>query len=149
MTKYQFTLVKGHQVASGLANDPRFPHGTIAAQQPYFLALGLNLDGFYPATLNAQFNCTSVNITCHDYYFQQVQWHPKMPPEDFKFTRCYIIANQQRYGALVYQPLLATKTEHFQARNQLELLAPYINNISYGDHLAIEVTSKTLIMVKR
>ena len=50
-----FTVVKGHQVASGIANDPRFSEGTIAAQLPYFKALGLNLEGFYRATLNAKF----------------------------------------------------------------------------------------------
>ena len=34
MKKHKVTLVKGYQVASGLANDLQFPDGTISAQTP-------------------------------------------------------------------------------------------------------------------
>ena len=45
-------IVKGHGVASGRARDPRFPEGTLALQWPIFEINGLNLDGYYRATIN-------------------------------------------------------------------------------------------------
>jgi len=146
MTVLQFTVVKGHQVASGSANDPRFPHGTITAQLPFFYALGLNLDGFYQGTINAEFNCDDIVLNHYDYQFKQVKWHSKIPAEDFRFCRCHILAKNQSYPALIYQPMKTTKTEHFQAKNQLELLAPFISDVKYGDSLALDITNSAITM---
>lgn len=146
MAILHFTLVKGHQVASGRANDPRFPQGTIAAQMPFFLEFGLNLNHYHRATLNAEFNCNAITLNHFDYQFRQVKWHKEMPAEDFRFYRCKIVVNEQTYPALIYQPQLATKTEHFQAKNQLELLAPFIANIKYGDILALDIDSAAITL---
>jgi hypothetical protein len=147
MAIFQFTLIKGHQVASGIANDPRFPQGTIAAQLPFFHALGLDLGNFHPATLNAQFNCSSIAVNRFDYEFDQVKWHEKLPAEDFKFTSCTVVVNEQRYPALIYQPQVTTKTEHFQPNNQLEILAPFIAQVTYGDTLGIEIPNDSIVVV--
>ena len=144
MAIYQFTLVKGHQVASGKAKDPRFLQGTIAAQLPFFQALGLNLKDFYCGTLNAQFNCSSIVLKHFDYHFKQVKWHTKMPAEDFKFCRCNILVKEQSFAALIYQPQEQTKIEHFQPKNQLELLAPFIEHINYGDTLALDIPEQSI-----
>ena len=147
MEIFQFTLVKGHQIASGVANDPRFPIGTIAAQKPYFKALGLNLDGFHQATLNAKFTCSTIIINHYDYSFEKVKWHDKMMAEDFKFVQCQIIVHQQCYPAFIYQPQLASKTEHFHDSNQLEIIAPYIRDLTYGEKLALEIPINTLTLI--
>jgi len=147
MAIFKFTVVKGHQVASGQAKDARFPQGTIAAQLAFFQALGLDLTSFHQATLNAQFNCRSIILNHYDHQFKQVKWHTQMPAEDFKFCRCHILANRQSYPGFIYQPQVATKTEHFQPSNQLELLAPYIAHIKYGDTLALVITSSAISMV--
>ena len=147
MTIIQFTLVKGHQVASGMINDPRFPKGTISAQRPFFADLGLQLDDYHLATINAQFMCSSLLINSFDFHFKQVKWHAQMPAEDFKFCRCSILAFGKSYPALIYQPQTATKTEHFQPQNQLELLAPMITNLSYGDTLALNIRSNMLTFI--
>lgn len=144
---FPFTVVKGHQVASGNAHDPRFPQGTIAAQFPFFKALGLDLSSFHLATLNAQFNCHVIDLKLYDYQFKQVKWHQQMPAEDFSFCRCQILANGETYQALVYQPQVVTKTEHFQPKNQLELLAPFIAHVKYGDYLALEISSSAINML--
>jgi len=147
MAIFKFTLVKGHQVASGMANDPRFEQGTIAAQIPFFNTLGLNLENFHHATLNAKFDCNTVILNRYDYQFKQVKWHAKMPAEDFKFCRCQILVNEQSYPALIYQPQAVTKTEHFQPKNQLELLAPFIAQINYGDVLSLDIPNSDITMV--
>ena len=45
-------VVKGHGVASGVGGDPRFPQGTLRIQFPIFSALGLDLSGYHPGTIN-------------------------------------------------------------------------------------------------
>tara|TARA_R110000737_G_scaffold56052_4_gene80027 strand:- start:7818 stop:8267 length:450 start_codon:yes stop_codon:yes gene_type:complete len=147
MAIFQFTLVKGHQVASGIANDPRFVKGTIAAQLPLFQTLGLDIESFHRATLNAKFDCNSIILNHYDYYFKQVKWHKQMPAEDFKFCRCHILANEKCYPAIIYQPQAVTKTEHFHAINQLELIAPFIANISYGDSLMLDMPNTSITLV--
>mgnify|MGYP003669010940 CR=1 FL=1 len=144
MTIYKFTVVKGHQVASGCANDPRFPKGTIAAQTPFFRALGLELAVFHPATLNAQFNCDAIILKRYDHFFKQVKWHKDVPPEDFKFCRCHILVKSKSFPALIYQPQLVTKKEHLQPLNQLEILAPFIPSVLYGDVLTLDILNATI-----
>ncbi len=144
MGKYQVTLVKGYQVASGLANNPLFPNGTINAQRPYFEALGLSLAGIFPATLNVQFNCQKIELSHADFHFQNVKWHSLVPAEDFKFFTCQLLHENTVYRALIYQPQTSTKTAHFQPKNQLEILAPFIKNISYGDTLHVKNSHITL-----
>jgi len=147
MMLFEFTVVKGHQVASGLANDPRFPHGTIHAQIPYFKALGLNLIKYYPATLNAKFNYHTITLNHYDYYFTQVKWHQNMPAENFKFSRCRISTQFKSYSALIYQPQILTKSEHMHPMNQLEILAPFIEDIHYGDLLTLEISNQALTIL--
>ncbi|MFT6920947.1 MAG: hypothetical protein ACJA2G_003603 [Cognaticolwellia sp.] len=141
MAIFKFTVVKGHQVASGRANDPRFPSGTISAQLPFFQALGLDLNGYYLATINAQFNCHAIVLNLYDHYFKQVKWHENMSAENFKFCRCYILANSTSYPTLIYQPQLDTKIEHLQPINQLELLAPFIEHLHYGDVISLVIAN--------
>ena len=64
-----------------------------------------------------------------------------MPAENFKFCRCHILANSTSYPALIYQPQLDTKIEHFQPINQLELLAPFIDNLDYGDVISLDISN--------
>jgi hypothetical protein len=144
MEKQQATLAKGHQIASGLAKNPLFPNGTISAQKPYFEALGLSLAEFFPATLNIQFGCQKIELSHADFHFQKVKWHSSIPAEDFKFFTCQLWYENTAYQGLIYQPQISTKIAHFQPDNQLEILAPYIKNITYGDTLYIESSSITL-----
>lgn len=137
MHMHQFTVTKGHQVASGNALDARFPNGTIAAQKPNFKALGLDLADYFPATINAEFHCKKVILTQPNYSFTKVKWHQQMPAENFKFYNCQILTENQAYSGLIYQPQIETKIEHFQSENIIEILAPYISNLRYGDKLHI------------
>lgn len=138
MNIIEFMVVKGHQVASGLANDPNFPQGTISAQLPLFEKLGFkHSQPLYHGTINAKFNCGSVTINHSDYCFKQIKWHSLIPAEDFSLCKCKILSNQFTYNAFIYQPHLETKVAHFQPANQLELIAPFIHNIGYGSILSL------------
>ena len=45
-------VIRGHGVASGQNGNPRFPGGTIRMQTPAFAARGLDLDAYFPGTIN-------------------------------------------------------------------------------------------------
>ena len=144
MSKYPCIVVKGHQVASGNANDSRFPQGTISAQKPYFKSLGLDLSQYFSATINAKLDCSSVTLTRPNYSFIKVKWHQLMPAENFNFYNCELIVASKIYSGLIYQPEVETKIDHFQPKNLIEILVPYISNIQYGDKLHIICNHLTL-----
>ena len=145
---FSFIVVKGHQIASGKADDARFPVGTIKVQADKFKALGLSIEECYPATINAKFFVKCITLNQHDYLFQKVKWHSDMPAENFKFLRCFILKGSNEIPAFIYQPQIETKTEHFQPANQLELLAPYIEDIHYGELLTLKVKKHAIILSK-
>jgi len=43
-------VIKGHRVASGPSKE--YPYGSLEPQKSFFKAQGLNLDRFFPCTLN-------------------------------------------------------------------------------------------------
>ncbi len=141
---YPFTVTKGHQVASGIATDSPFPDGTIALQAPKFKALGLDLTHYFKGTINAQFNCKSIELINWDLSFTNVQWLPEQRPESFHFAHAQIAFNGEQYPAIIYQPTKETKIGHFQTANTLELLAPKINGLKYDSNAVLKIESRYL-----
>lgn len=133
-------VVRGHGVASGASNDPRFPGGTISIQRPFFRRLGLDLGHYYPATINLSIAPRRYRVREAKYTFRRVKWSPAEPPEDFSFFDCRVV-----YGAgpaergLIYYPHTETKPTHFQPADVLEVITRYIEGVSYGTELVIEL----------
>ncbi len=134
----------GHGVASGRNADPRFPGGTIKMQFPFFEKLGLNLSEFFPGTLNLSIAPNTYKILQPFKTFRQVKWHPTEPAEDFSFFHCTLEVNGAQYSALIYYPHPDTKPEHFQPADILEVLAPKIENLAYGDEVLLTVIAEEL-----
>ena len=126
------TVIQGHGVASGQSNASPYPAGTIAMQQPYFAALGLDLTGLHLATINFDIQPAQWRLLQADYSFRAVRWTELHPPEDFSFISCQLLWQQQAYAGYIYYPHPATKIQHFQSPSMLELLLPWIPTISYG-----------------
>ena len=133
------TVVPGHQVASGLNGDPRFPGGTLAMQVPYFRARGLDLSRYHPGTLNLSIAPLVYRVAGPRMTFRQVQWHPVEPAEDFSFFDCRIRFAGAEHAGLIYYPHPETKPEHFQADHVLEVLAPTIAGMVYGSVVELAV----------
>ncbi|MBW4522552.1 MAG: hypothetical protein KME16_23140 [Scytolyngbya sp. HA4215-MV1] len=131
------TVQPGHQVASGKAPNTQYAAGTIALQLPFFRALGLDLTPFFQGTLNVTIRPCTYVMHCPAYTFRQVQWTTQHPPEDFSFSSCYVIFQELRYRGMVYYPHPETKKTHFQDRSTLEILAPLIAGITYGERLEL------------
>ena len=144
MVHFNFTVVPGHQVASGLASNSPYPNGTIALQKPFFLASGLDLSAIFCGTINAQLNCQKIRLIRWDHECQQVKWLKDVPAEDFRFAKCTIIRCKVRYCAYIYHVVAVSKVDHFQADNVLELLAPKIADLKYGDICTLEMNENML-----
>ena len=133
---------KGHLVASGMARNSHYPKGTIKMQIPFFQKLGLDLTSFFPATLNVSISPYTFTRQQPEYTCKNIKWTDKHPPEDFSFSRCRVLYNNIRYDALIYYPHPETKKTHFQDNSTLEIIAPEIPNLNYGDRIQIEINQK-------
>ncbi len=76
-----------------------------------------------------------------DYEALQVNWTDVIPPEDFYFSHCTITHHSRVADALIYRPSPATKVDHFQKKSIIEILAPKLDELNYGD--AVELNLNT------
>jgi hypothetical protein len=143
--KVKGCIKKGYGVASGQAQNPRFPQGTIEMQKPFFRELGLDLSAYFPGTINLSIAPCKYEIKQAKYTFRQVKWSPNDPAEDFSFFDCQMILEPDRvFNGLIYHPHPETKPEHFQSPDILEILAPFIGVLNYGHELILAVNSQQL-----
>ena len=133
-------LLQGHQVASGLAKDSPYEAGTIQLQMPHFQHLGLDLSGYFPGTLNVSIAPHTFELIQPSHTFPDLKWHPDFDAETFSFCPCQIMVGDRLYDGLIYYPHPETKINHFQDPSTLELLAPRIPSLNYGDRLTLRVS---------
>lgn len=148
----KFTVVTGiikpgHQVASGNAEDSPYEQGTLAMQLPFFRELGLDLTGFFLATLNVSIAPQTFKFVQPKYTFPQVKWHPNFPAETFSFSPCTVIYQNQSYDALIYYPHPETKIGHFQDASILEVIATEIPEVNYGDRLQLAINPQEIKLI--
>jgi len=139
----------GHQVASGNAKDSPYEQGTLAMQLPFFRDLGLDLSGFFLGTLNVSIAPQTFKLVQPKYTFPQVKWHPNFPAETFSFSPCTVIYHEQSYEGLIYYPHPETKIGHFQDDSILEVIAPKIPNLNYGDRLKLAINPQEIQLIDR
>jgi hypothetical protein len=137
---------RGHQVASGMASDNPYPNGTIKMQIPFFKERGLDLGSFFQGTLNVSISPNSFEMKLPEYTFRKVAWTTLHPPEDFSFSRCKIIFDNVKYDSWIYYPHPETKIRHFQNPSLIEVIAPPIPKIEYGDQVEIEVNTEEILV---
>lgn len=134
-------VCQGFQVASGEAVDNPYPAGTIAMQMPFFRDRGLDLSGYFSGTLNISIAPKQFSILRPYKTFPLLKWTTLHPPETFSFCQCVLSFQARQYGSLIYYPHPETKRTHFQGASVLEILAPRIEGISYGDTITLKVCS--------
>jgi hypothetical protein len=131
-------IERGYGVASGTGTDSPYPRGTIEMQIPYFQVLGLDLTGFFPGTLNVSISPKIFQLINPEFTFRQVHWTDRHPPEDFSFSRCQLLYQDAKYDGLIYYPHPETKKQHFQNPSTIEIIAPSIPGIGYGNPIQVE-----------
>ncbi|MGF1490257.1 MAG: hypothetical protein ACFBSE_24465 [Prochloraceae cyanobacterium] len=135
---------RGHQVASGMAKNSPYPRGTIEMQLPLFRALGLDLSSLFLGTLNVSIAPFSFTVENPEYTFNLVKWNSEYPPETFSFSRCEISFNNITNPAYIYYPHPETKIGHFQDDSILEVIAPKIIGIKYGDRVNLKIKPQAI-----
>ena len=128
-------VVEGYRVASGPSKD--YPYGSLEKQIPLFKERGLNLERFYPGTLNISIAPAIFELTAPEYTFRQVAWTNLHPPEDFSFSCCTIKFKGSEYAGFVYYPHPETKKRHFESDSVIEVISMYIPGIKYGAKLEV------------
>ena len=142
-------LVEGHGVASGKTEDSRFPYGTIAMQMPYFKERGLELSSFFKGSLNLDVSPYSFDLLEPDCSFMQIKWSQDLPAENFSFYSCSLVVSESgfesiSYGGFIYRPHPSTKPGFHQNPNVLQVIAPFIPNLTYGDFLNFKCSSRII-----
>lgn len=136
-------LIQGYRVASG--PSAAYPeYGSIEKQKPYFKALGLDLDDMFNGTLNIDIRPCKFSMSDPEYTFRKVQWTDLTNAEDFSFSRCRIKFNGREIHGWVYYPHPETKKDHFQDASTIEVLAPFIPGIGYGDDLDLVIDTREI-----
>ncbi|MFP6901779.1 MAG: hypothetical protein VCA36_12605, partial [Opitutales bacterium] len=134
-----------HGVASGSAGDSRFPKGTLSMQHPFFLERGLDLDRFHEGTLNVSIKPHHYKIRQATYTFHKVKWSPDLPAEDFSFFDCRVGNEEAKFvEGLVYYPHPETKPEFFQDPSTLEILAPFISDLTIESRIQLQLREKQI-----
>ena len=143
-------IVQGHQVASGLNQNPRFPGGTLRMQAPHFLTLGFDFGAFYLGTVNVSIAPHSYRVVKARDTFRNVKWHPTEPAEDFSFFDFRLLRSSgPAIAGSIYYPHPETKPEHFQPPDTLELLLPFVNDLRYGMALSLEIPTAQMIIERQ
>ena len=140
-------LVQGHRVASGLNGNPRFPGGTLRMQTSHFQERGFDISQLYSGTLNVSIAPLCFRVVKARHTFTNVKWHPTEPAEDFSFFDVRVICSDQTSVAgFIYFPHPDTKPEHFQQPAVLELLLPFVDGLSYGMALRLEIPTAQMVI---
>lgn len=127
------TVQPGHRVASGQSDRSPYPAGTIALQTPHFQKLGLDLSPYYPGTINVAIAPYQLGLESPAYTFRDVVWLAGFGAETFSFSQCYLWVDEKSYASLVYYPHPETKIDHAQDSSIVEVLAPKVEGLNYGD----------------
>jgi hypothetical protein len=135
-------VVAGYRVASGPSKD--YPYGTLEKQIPLFAQLGLDLQRFYPGTLNVSIVPATFEMQNPEYTFRQVAWTDLHPPEDFSFSRCTVRYKGGSYAGYVYYPHPETKKRHFESASLLEIITSFIPEIQYGERVELELNPEEI-----
>lgn len=138
-------IVRGHGVAGGGGDTP-YPDSSIKLQAPHFLAGGLDLSVYHPASLNVSIAPRTLAAIRPEYTFPHVEWTPLHPPETFSFSRCAVVYQGKTYNSLIYYPHPETKEAHFQEATMLEVIAPFIPNIGYDSEVTLRLNRSEIIL---
>ncbi|MGB3494087.1 MAG: hypothetical protein WBA57_15255 [Elainellaceae cyanobacterium] len=137
----------GHQVASGQSAHSPYPAGTLVLQAPIFQSLGLDLSPYFLGTLNVSIAPHRFNLLQADYRFPLVQWIEGYDPETFSFVTCKLKFHNNWYDSLVYYPHPETKINHFQDPSILEIIAPLIDGIEYGERVMVKIPERAIAIL--
>ncbi len=141
-------VIKGYGIASGTNPDSPYPDGSLVMQQPFFKELGLDLQGFYIATINIDISPYEFELFNPAFKFENLKWYETVPAETFSFSGCIIEYENNKKAGYIYYPHPETKSRDFHSKSTIEITAPYIENISYGARLQVYLNKEEVRLTK-
>jgi hypothetical protein len=136
----------GHGVASGASPGSPYPQGSIAMQAPFFKALGLDLSDCYFGTLNVSIAPKRWKIVRPAFLFENVTWTDLHPPETFSFLPCDITYRAVTAKGWLYYPHPETKAAHWQDASVMEIIAPRLDGLEYGEQIDLSFPDSSLLI---
>jgi hypothetical protein len=136
----------GHGVASGASTSSPYPQGSIAMQAPFFKALGLDLSNCYFGTLNVSIAPRQWKIVRPAFHFENVKWTDLHPPETFSFLPCDITYRAVTVKGWLYYPHPETKAAHWQDASVMEIIAPRLDGLGYGEAIDLRFPDGSLLV---
>jgi hypothetical protein len=140
----QGVVVRGHGVASGQAVGSPYPQGSVAMQMPFFKARGLDLGDCWAGTVNVSIAPHTWALLQADHCFERLAWTHLHPPETFSFARLQMLWRAKSIGAWLYYPHPETKAAHHQNASVMEIIAPRMDGLAYGDAVALQYAAGAL-----
>jgi hypothetical protein len=137
---------KGHGVASGTSPGSPYPTGSISMQAPFFKARGLDLSSCYFGTLNVSIAPARWKIVRPTFLFEKVKWTDLHPPETFSFVPCDITYRAVTVHGWLYYPHPETKAAHWQDASVMEIIAPRLEGLAYGEPIELLFPENSLII---
>lgn len=141
------TVKPGHQIASGKSAESPYEKGSLELQRPHLQACGLDISHFYLGTINVSIVPYTFALVEPTYTFHEVKWHPRYPAETFSFSPCVVEYQGESVQALVYYPHPETKIGHFQAPSIVEIIAPSLSGLAYGDRLTLQLNPQEIQLI--
>jgi len=138
---------RGHGIASGASPDSPYPRGSLDMQIPLFRELGLNLSNMHPGTLNISIEPFTFTVNDPEFTFYGVEWTDEHPPENFSFSKCKLIHDNESYTGWIYYPHPETKMRDFQGPSIIEVVADYISGLECGDPIEIMLNTGEIQLV--
>jgi hypothetical protein len=132
-------VVQGARIASGLAEINPFGGGTIGLQAPHFKMQGFDISEFHPATVNVSIAPVSFSMTNPAVTIRNVLWAKGFPPEHFSFAHVQLLVGTSSYDSYIYYPHPETKLGFEKSNCVMEIIAPYIDGLQYGDAVRLTV----------
>ncbi len=140
------TVMPGHGVASGRADNSPYPQSSLAMQMPFFKAMGLDLSGCWPGTLNVSIAPRTWALERANYCFERLMWTHLHPPETFSFVHLQLTWQKQTVPAWLCYPHPETKAAHYQAATVMEVLAPRLEGLKYGETVRIALPTSAILL---
>lgn len=137
----------GFGYASG-ARSEKYPEGTINLQRPHFAERGLDISHCFAGTINLSIAPRRFRIRNPEFVLRHVPWTHKRPPESFFVGGCRIESGDERVDGFIYCPDPGTKNSTIDNPSHLQLLAPFIPNVSYGTQLRVWLRSAEFEIVE-
>lgn len=135
----QGTLIQGHQVASGLASNCPWPGGSVARQLPLMGLHGVPVTRLFSGTLNVALACREVPYPEQFEFDFVLDWRAPDKPTHFRLHRLIVEFAGRRYQGWSYRKIYPDGyvSIHPQPANVIEILAPQIDGIQYGDRVSV------------